>query len=142
MADDGAWVRVRRVIKAPREAVFAAWTDPQSMRAWLAPYSLTVGEVSVDLRVGGSYSLMMRRDGEDLPHSGVYREIKPPERLVFTWSSSRTEHRETLVTIELHQHPNGTELVLTHERLPSAEAIQGHTAGWSSILDKFAARYP
>jgi len=139
MADE--WVRVRRVIRAPREAVFAAWTDPASMRLWLAPYSLTVGEVKADLRVGGSYSLVMRRDGEDLPHTGVYREITPPERLVFTWSSFGTQHRETLVTIELSEHRDGTELVLTHERLPSAEAAKRHEAGWTSIFEKLAARY-
>ena len=140
MADDR--VEVRRVIRAPRAAVFAAWTDPRSMRLWLAPYSLTVGEVKVDLRVGGSYSLVMRRDGEDLPHTGIYREIKPPERLVFTWASFGTQQRETLVTIELREHPDGTELVLTHERLPSADAVKRHGAGWTSIFEKLAARFP
>ncbi len=138
MADDR--LRVRRVIKAPREAVFAAWTDPASMRLWLAPYSLTVGDVAVDLRVGGDFSIVMRRDGEDLPHTGVYREITPPERLVFTWTSFGTQHRESLVTIELSEHPDGTELVLTHERLPDTEAVRRHTAGWTSILEKLAAR--
>jgi glutathione S-transferase len=138
--DDSATVRVRRVIKAPREAIFAAWTDPASMRHWLAPRSLTVASVKVDLRVGGAYSLVMRMENEDVPHHGVYREIAPPERLAFTWISGGTQQRETLVTIELHEHPDGTELVLTHERLPTADQVTRHTTGWTSIVEKLAAR--
>lgn len=139
--DDSATVRVRRVIKAPREAIFAAWTDPASMRHWLAPRSLTVAKVEVDLRVGGAYSLVMRRENEDVPHHGVYREITPPERLSFTWISQGTQQRETLVTIELNEHPDGTELVLTHERLPTADQVARHTAGWTSIVEKLAKQF-
>jgi uncharacterized protein YndB with AHSA1/START domain len=138
--DDSARVRVRRVIKAPREAVFAAWTDPTSMRHWLAPRTLTVTKVEADVRVGGAFSVVMRMDGQDLPHRGVYREIKPPERLSFTWISSGTQERETLVTVVLNKHPDGTELVLTHELLPTADAITRHGAGWTSIVEKLAAR--
>jgi glutathione S-transferase len=140
--DDSARVRVRRVIKAPREAIFAAWTDPTSMRHWLAPRTLTVTKVEADVRVGGAFSVVMRMDGQDLPHRGVYREINPPERLSFTWISSGTQERETLVTIVLTQHPDGTELVLTHELLPTADAITRHGNGWTSIVEKLAARFP
>ncbi len=138
--DDSALVRVRRVIKAPREAIFAAWTDPTSMRHWLAPRTLTVSKVEADVRVGGAFSVVMHMDGQDLPHRGIYREVKPPERLSFTWISSGTQERETLVTIVLAEHPDGTELVLTHELLPTADAVTRHGNGWTSIVEKLAAQ--
>ncbi len=109
---------------------------------WLAPRTLTVTKVEADVRVGGAFSLVMRMENEDIPPRGVYREINPPERLSFTWISSGTQERETLVTIVLTQHPDGTELVLTHELLPTADAITRHGNGWTSIVEKLAARFP
>lgn len=78
-------VVVDRVFDAPPEAVFKAWTDPQIMARWFAPEPLTVPRAEMDLRVGGRYRLVMRdEEGNDFTSSGEYREITPPERLVYT----------------------------------------------------------
>ncbi len=81
----------------------------------------------------------MRGAQGDVEHTGQYREIRRPERLVFTWISSHTAGRETLVTIELRAQGRNTELTLTHEGLPDDEAQRRHQAGWTSIVEKLAA---
>jgi uncharacterized protein YndB with AHSA1/START domain len=68
---------------------------------------------------------------------GVYREVVPPSRLVFTWAWEKNPERgETLVTVELFEQDGGTRLVLTHELFPSIEVRDSHKAGWCGGLDK------
>ena len=74
--------------------------------------------------------------------SGVYREIEPPRRLVFTWrweDGEGPKEGETLVTVELHERDGGTELVLTHERFADTDARDGHEQGWTSALNRLEA---
>jgi uncharacterized protein YndB with AHSA1/START domain len=71
--------------------------------------------------------------------SGAYKEIKPPEKIVFTWRwEHETSEDESLVTIELRSVGNSTELTLTHERCPSEEERDKRTQGWSGCLDQLA----
>lgn len=78
---------ITRTFDAPRETVWRAWTDERDLAAWFGPFGVTTDSVSVDLRVGGHYSYTMVNDttGEEFPTGGVYLEITPVERLVFTW---------------------------------------------------------
>lgn len=95
----------------------------------------------MDLRVGGRFRLGMRKlpDGEIFYLAGTYREVRPPERLVYTWRwESEPELGETLVTVELRERGASTEVVLTHELFPSAEVRQQHERGWASCLDRLA----
>src|SRR5512135_1163184 len=76
---------ITRVFDAPRELVFRAWTDPKHMAQWWGPkhFSNTVDQM--DVRPGGTWRIIMRSpDGAEYPSQGVYREIVPPDRLVFT----------------------------------------------------------
>jgi uncharacterized protein YndB with AHSA1/START domain len=70
--------------------------------------------------------------------SGSYVEIDRPRKLVFTWMGPLTNNVNTLVTVELTPRGDETELVLTHERLPTQAIHEGHTRGWGHILDHLA----
>lgn len=131
-------VRIHRLLPATPQEVFAAWTDPQSMKEWMCPGTTTVAAVELDVRVGGTFRIVMRDENRDLTHTGEYREIRPLERLVFTWRSNATHDNATLVTIEFHPRGEETELVLTHTRLPDEQAVESHTKGWQSIVEKLA----
>jgi glutathione S-transferase len=131
-------LRLSRRLKAPREAVFRAFTDPAALAKWFGPEGVQVTDVEVDLRAGGAYSMVFgETDGESHGLSGVYREISPPERLVMTWvwDHGVMAGIETLVTIELGAAGAETELTLTHEKLPSQESLDMHNQGWTSSLN-------
>lgn len=131
-------VRLQRLLPASPQEVFDAWTDPESLEQWLCPGTVSLTRVELDVRVGGHFRIVMRDATKDLVHTGEYREITPPHRLVFTWCSNGTYNQETLVTVELHPRGNKTELVLTHERLPDASSAGKHEDGWQDVVRKLA----
>ncbi len=131
-------LRLTRRLKAPREAVFDAWTRPEALARWFGPEGVNARKVEVDLRPGGHYSLEMHQtDGGIMPLSGVYREVRPPERLVFTWvwGQGGMAGVETVVTIELAEADGETELTLVHEGLPSEEFRGHHEMGWTGSFN-------
>src|SRR5579862_776151 len=80
---------ISRVFDAPRELVWKAWTDPKQMAKWWGPKVMKTPVCEMDVRLGGAYRIVMRApDGIDYPVKGIFREIKPPERLVFTMDCS------------------------------------------------------
>lgn len=128
-------VRVERLLSAPIEAVFAAWTDAGSMAEWLSPVGHA--EVETDLRVSGRFRVVMAGGDTRIEHTGQYLEIDPPRRLCFTWISPYTGTEPSVVTVDLSPEGDGTRLVLVHERLPE-DQVASHTGGWGSILDRLA----
>lgn len=129
---------VRRKMPAPREVVYEAWIDPQGIREWMCPGDSTSAEAMLDVRVGGSYRIVMKGKERDYVHTGVYQIVEPPSKLVFTWTQEGNEV-PTLVTVEFLSHDDESELVLTHERLPGVDARKRYEGGWATIADKFAA---
>jgi len=127
---------VRRIIPAPRGDVFAAWLDPESLRHWMCPGRILEAEAHIDPRIGGSFRITMKDGTRSIEHTGEYRVIEPPRKLVFTWISRSTDLRPTLVTVEFFERGDQCELVLTHERLPSSEAVKLHKGGWKQIADR------
>jgi len=132
---------VRRTFQAPREKVFRAWTNAQELARWFAPsaeYSTKVPEL--DLKVGGKYKVEMHhKSGNVHTVEGTYREIKPPEKIAFTWRwESDAAAQESLVTIEFLDLGSATELLLTHVQLPSIEEREKHTHGWNGCLEQLA----
>jgi uncharacterized protein YndB with AHSA1/START domain len=136
-------LEVRRTLHAPRERVFGAWTDPEALKVWFVHPGYEIPRVEIDARVGGRYRIVMRKlpDGEPFEVSGIYREVRPPERLSFTWTwSTDPDGSETLVTVEFRKAGAGTEVVLTHARFAKEDVRRDHEQGWGICLDGLARR--
>ncbi len=129
-------LKIVRRLRHERARVFAALTDPLKMARWFFAYRGGGAKVSNDLRPGGRYVIEMTDGKERCAPQGVYLEIVPPARLVFTWSTDKLA-AETKVTIELLEDGPGTKLVLTHELPP--EQLPPHEAGWVTCLDHLEA---
>ncbi len=130
---------IRKILPVPRERVFAAWTDAKGMERWMCPGDITRSEVTLDVRVGGKFRILMKGPKQDYDHTGEFQVVDPPSKLAFTWISAGTDHQTTLVTVELIERgSNECELVLTHERFPRPDAVANHTRGWSEIVDHLA----
>jgi len=129
-----------RVIKAPRERVFDAWTRPDILVKWWGPGEVICPEAYIDLRVGGEYRIANRDpDGSVAWITGTFEEVVRPERLVYNWTVSFVAHAATLVTVLFNIHPEGTEVVLTHQRFADAEVRDMHAVGWAGCIDKLEA---
>jgi len=131
-------VVIRKMLPASREDVFAAWTDPESIALWMCPGDVTRTEAQFDVRVGGSYRILMKGKSQDYDHTGECQVVEPPSKLAFTWTSKGTDHETTLVTVEIFERGEQSELVLTHERFPTPEHAKRHEGGWGQIADKLA----
>ena len=133
--DAGPVLVVRRQIPVPRERVFAAWLDSESLAEWMRPGDFGHSIVTVDPRVGGGFRILMQKGPthDPIEHRGEYLAIEPPSLLSFTWISRNTDDRRTVVTIEFLERGTGTELVLTHRGLPE-KAVEGHRWGWTEIV--------
>ena len=129
---------VRRKMPAPREVVYEAWTDPHGIREWMCPGDVTTAEAELDVRVGGSYRIVMKGKERDHVHTGVYQIVEPNARLVFTWTQEGNEG-STLVTVEFLGRGSESELVLTHERFSKADVAKRYESGWGTIAEKLAA---
>jgi len=132
-----------REFNVPRDRVFAAWTDVGQVSRWWAPTGFTPLSCDLDLRPGGVWRRRLRTpDGNLMTKHGVYREIVPPERLVFTYI---TEHatgiidRETLVTVTFDDLGGRTRLTLKHTAFETEEARDDHQGGWTGALERFTA---
>jgi uncharacterized protein YndB with AHSA1/START domain len=133
-------VEIKRFIKAPRERVYAAWTDPAQLKKWFGPENVQTREIVAEARVGGTFRWdLINSDGEEMTMRGEFRELKPNEKVVFSWQWEDDEDWEnhiSIVTVELKDAAGGTELRLTHEQLPNEDSRDGHNRGWNSALDK------
>jgi uncharacterized protein YndB with AHSA1/START domain len=133
--------RLTRVFAAPPERVFRAWTVAKEFRQWWRPGPYRTSTAEMDVREGGRYRITMERPDGRVQHLfGTYLEVRPPERLAMTWSLEGSEcddGYEAIVTIEFKPKPAGTEVVLTHEKLPK-RSLGDYEAGWRSVLDQLA----
>ncbi len=129
------YLTLNRVINAPVEAVYTAWTDPEVLRQWLAPGDAIVTRAVADLVVGGTFLIEMRgAEGRRFVTRGVYREIVPNRRLVHTWRWEGSDV-ESLVTVEFEPESVGTtRLTLTHSLFTQEAARDEHERGWIGCL--------
>lgn len=129
-------VTLVRRIKASPAKVWAAITRPEQMILWWGPDAGPTLRAEADVRPGGRFSIVFRLlNGDEHNPTGVYREVVPEKRLVFTWEWPGMPERESLVTFLLEPLAGGAELTLIHEQLPD-DARESHEAGWSGLLDK------
>ena len=129
-----------RRVNAPRERVFAVWTEPEQIRKWWGGSGdVAVERAEVDLRVGGAFLLRMRGldSGNHFQAEGTYSEVEPPARLVHSWAwteGSPFAMEDTRVTVEFIEDGSGTIVRITHEKFPSAEIAGRHHEGWDEKL--------
>lgn len=133
-------VKVSHRFEASPERVFDAWLDPEKARRFLfATETGTMVRFEIDPRVGGRYTFVDRRDGEEVLHTGEYLEIDRPRRLVFTFGLPQWVAEFDLVTIEIAPSGTGCELTLTHEMDAKWEEWVGRTEnGWTKMLAALA----
>jgi uncharacterized protein YndB with AHSA1/START domain len=130
---------VKKFIRAKRDKVFAAWVTPEIMNQWFCPEGLALAESSADPRVGGSFHAVMTGAPGTFTVRGVYQEITPSSKLVFSHRWQEPEAVDTLVTVEFADSDGGTLVTLTHAQLRNEESARGHEQGWTSTLDGLAA---
>ena len=130
-------VTLVRKIKASPAKVWAAITQPELMMQWWGPDAGPTLRAEADVRPGGRFSVVFRlMNGDEHNPTGIYREVIPEKKLVFTWDLPGAEEPESLVTFRLEPIDVGTKLTLTHEQLPDEPARKSHEQGWSGLLDK------
>ncbi|HTM75706.1 MAG TPA: SRPBCC domain-containing protein [Pseudolabrys sp.] len=129
---------IKRRFKAAPAKVFAAWTDPEKLKHWMGGREIASVTAQADVRVGGRYRIVMQKSGDGEQHdvSGVYREVIPNERLVFTWAWKSTPERESMVTITFKADNGGTLMTFTHEQFFDEDARDRHQQGWSTSFEK------
>src|SRR5256884_9836149 len=143
-----------RVFDAPRARVWKAWTEPERLKRWWGPRTFTAPVAKIDLRVGGAFLYCMRQaDGKDIWGTGVYREIVPLKRIVYTdsfadekgnvgpatyYRMSRDFPLEMQVTVTFEDQDGKTKLTLHHVGIPAGPDRDGANQGWNESLDQLA----
>lgn len=137
-----------RLINAPREKVYRAWTDPELLKQWFAPKPYTTPVVEVDVRPGGSaYFVMRGPDGKDLPNHGVYLEVVPNQKLVSTdayvkaWEPSEKPFMTLILTFEDEGGKTRYTARVRHWTVADREAHEkmGFHEGWGLCADQLEA---
>lgn len=134
---------LKRRLKAPPAQIYKAWTQPEKMTQWWGVSGHPKTPIAeTDLRVGGRFRVQFwGQDGQHHSVSGIYREVVPDRRLVFSWAWQSTPERESQVTVDLKPDGDGTILTLTHEQFFSEQARDDHRAGWTVSLDRLERLY-
>jgi uncharacterized protein YndB with AHSA1/START domain len=137
-----------RIIDAPREKVFRAWTDPDLLKQWFAPLPYTTPVAELDVRTGGANLIVMRDpQGNDLPNRGVYLEVVENERLVITnaytkaWEPSEKPFMTVILTFEDEGGKTRYTARVLHWTAADREAHEkmGFHEGWGQCADQLAA---
>ena len=144
-AVDDRTLRLVRTFDAPRERVYAAWTDREQFAQWFGPQGVTTVSCDLDVRTGGEWRLVGQEADRRYAVSGKYLEVTPPERLRFTWAwheqgdhASPREH-ETIVSIEFKAKGAKTEMTMIQGRFLDRISVEKHNAGWTSSFGKLDA---
>lgn len=133
-------VEVTKSFNAPSEKLFDAWLNPDMLSQWMFGPDVREEEIvrlQTDAEENGTFSFVVRRDGEELNHRGTYRTVERPNRLVFTWGVDEEAGDESVVTIDIVSTDGGCRLTLRHEMDPKwAEYADRTREGWSFMLEK------
>jgi len=143
---------ITRIFDAPRGMIWKAWSDPELLKRWWGPKNFTTPFSKIDFHVEGKYLSCMRGpDGRDYWSTGIYREIVPMERIVYTdsfadkngnvvpaseYDMSGDWPLELLVTLTLEEQGQRTKMTLTHEGIPAGVMREMAEVGWSESFDK------
>lgn len=147
MTADSLALRIERVLEAPPERIYAAWTDPAVLRRWWAAQpDWTAADATTDVRVGGRYRLSMKdADGGIRSVAGEYIEVEPPRRLKYSWAwephgASEALTSVTVVTVEFVAEGSGTRVILEQRGFVTEPDRDSHDEGWRGCLDNLERR--
>ncbi|HWD04963.1 MAG TPA: SRPBCC domain-containing protein [Amycolatopsis sp.] len=133
---------ITRVFDAPQELVYRAWSEPDQLARWLGPQDFAASVPTLDLRTGGAWRARIHSEkhGVERWMQGTYREISPPDRLVFTfsWDDPGDVVGETVVTVTFAAVGDKTEMTFHQAPFPSEEQSAAHTEGWNSTFEDLA----
>ena len=143
---DARTLVIERTFDAPRALVWEAWTKREHMLQWSCPHGFRITECDGDVRPGGAWrSCMVSPEGTEHRNGGVYKEVAPPERLVFTFAwkdeTGKPGH-ETLCTVTLKEEGGKTRMTFRQEVFESVSSRDGHADGWSQSFERLAAYAP
>lgn len=128
---------VSRIVRAPRETVFATWTDPELVRRWWGPPPFTCPAAEIDLRIGGAYRLAnLGLDGNVIWISGTFTHVEPLTALSYSWQLSTHEPPPSLVHVLFSDHEDGTLIEIHHERFATQAIRDEHADGWEGCLSR------
>jgi uncharacterized protein YndB with AHSA1/START domain len=131
-------VRIERTYAAPAEDVFDAWTSPEVMRRWLHPAAdWETPEAEVDLRVGGTVRVVMRRpDGTEIEARGEYALIDRPRRLVRTWTFGDDPSNEQQIELSFSESEGSTTVLLVNSGISTDERRDAQDWGWRGCFEQ------
>ncbi len=128
-------LQLKRVFKTSPEKLWELWTNPEKVKLWHHPPGFSTSEAEADARVGGKYKIGMRSPAGQMDTVfGEFLELDKPRKLVFSWQWESNLEEKSVVTVELNPVSEGTELVLTHEKLSGPESVKAHAEGWDAII--------
>jgi len=148
----GYELKITRTFDAPRELLWQAWTDPEMVKRWMGPRGFQVTECVTPTEVGKRWSRTLEgcRPGSDrlvrLRMSGITKEVKPPELLVYTFAwDDRTSvglaespYKENIVTVKFEERGQKTVMHFTQAPFATESERDGHNVGWNNAFDTFA----
>ena len=135
-------VTLQRRYDAPPEKVYAAWTQAEMIVGWFGPADTEQDSVkaTMDVRTGGRFTISFTHSNVEYSEvSGIYKEVVPNQKLVFSWAWHSTPERVSQVTVLTRAEGKGTLLTLKHEQFFDQAAADGHKRGWTGTLEKLAA---
>jgi uncharacterized protein YndB with AHSA1/START domain len=138
-ASGNLYFTLNRVLRAPRDAVWRACTEPDEWAKWWGPEGFTSPSLESDLRVGGSYRILMQPPEGDAFHlTGEFREVDPPTHLAYTfvWEDPDPDDQETLATLTFTDGGDSTELWLQQGPFATEARRELHESGWGDSFDK------
>ena len=129
---------IKRTFSAPIDKVFGAFSQAEQLKQWFAPEGLTTPEVEVDLREGGAYKVVMQEPGGDKHIAmGKFTKVNKPSNLAYTWEWQEAGWEgETLVSIDLAEVGDKTEVTFTHSGFKDEAQVKQHQDGWETALNK------
>jgi len=140
---EGLWLRMTRILPAPRPDVWRALTDADELVTWWGPKGFSTPDVDFFPRAGQSYRIAMQPPEGELFHlHGTFREVDPPSRLSYTfvWDPPDPDDRETLVSLSLTALEEATEVELTQGEFATQERLDLHDGGWTESFEKLEQR--